>query len=140
MNQTLLPVQPSPAILVGPVSSVLLVEKDDTLRDSRRLVLSRLHPGVQAVDSPVAVFNCAPDAAFRLVVIDMSEPRAAERVAFYARRRWPKAKILLLGTSCGQLDDFLYDDLVDPCCNTAGFLEVSRRLWKSAAPGPYESS
>lgn len=141
MNSTLLPAQiAAQATLPAVVSPVMLIQRDDLLRESRRLVLSRIHPLVRVAEDLAGVFTCGPDVFFRLIVIDMSDPRSAERVAFYARRRWPRAKILLLGSSCAQLDDFLYDDIVDPGRNAAAFLEVSRRLYKSAAPDGFETS
>ena len=53
---------------------------------------------------------------------------AGAAVASHARRRWPSAKVLLLGTLVTELDDPLYDEVVYPGFNSSGLLEVSRRL------------
>lgn len=117
----------------GATAPILLVERADELRHSRRLLLSCIHPGVQVADDPSSVFGYSPDTSFRLIVVDLRDHVSAEHIAFYARRRWPGAKILLLGRSCGEFQDSLYDEIVDPCCNPVGFVEVSRRLLTGGA-------
>ena len=141
MNQTSVSAELSIQV-IPPASfaTILLVEKEDVVRDSRRLVLSRVHPVVQVVEDAAGVFNLAPDARFWLIVIDMSDARAAERIAFYARRRWPQAKILLMGPNCAQMDDALYDDRVEPAGNPAALLEAGRRLFKSATADIFQSA
>lgn len=113
---------------VPPSAPILLVEKPGDLRDSRRLLLSCIHSAVEVADGPSRIFTAGPGPNYRLIVIDLRDPKSAERVAFYSRRRWPRAKILLLGKIRGEFQDALYDEIVDPCCNPVGFVEISRRL------------
>lgn len=134
MNATsLLEIAVPDAPPAGLTAPILLVERPDELRQSRRLLLSCIHPGVQVADNPSRVFAYSPDTSFHLIVIDLQERISAEHIAFYARRRWPGAKILLLGRSCGEFQDSLYDEIVDPCCNPVGFVEAGRRLLTGGA-------
>jgi hypothetical protein len=71
-----------------------------------------------------------------LIVLDMSdEEEHASQIAEFVRANWPEAKILLLGQNCRHLDDWLYDDIVDPCCNPAGFMQSAQRLLEWARTG-----
>lgn len=115
--------------------TILLIEGKDELRDSRRLLLSCIDSAVEAADmqSLGSVVPATP--SIRLVVIAISGGSETEHTAFLVRRRWPQAKILLIGQTCGTLREELYDDIIDPCCNPVGFVEVSRRLLSEACGG-----
>ncbi len=54
------------------LSSILLVEADPELRDSRRLLLSTLHHPVLAVGAYVDVCRLPPDSNCCLVAIDLT--------------------------------------------------------------------
>ena len=116
------------------LSSILLVEADPELRDSRRLLLSTLHHPVLAVGAYVDVCRLPPDSNCCLVAIDLtpSEHEAA-RIAEHARRTWPNAKILLLGRPTKDFDDPLYDDVVNPHFNPSGVIESADRLLRNEA-------
>lgn len=118
--------QPAMPLSGGSVA-ILLIEEDDHLRESRRLLLSCVDAGVRVAD-----FRSAGQLhvlrGLKLVVISVSDSSGTEQVAFQSRHQWPEAKILLIGKSCQGLDDALYDEIIDPCCNPVGFVEISRRL------------
>jgi hypothetical protein len=111
------------------LSSILLVEPDPELRDSRRLLLGTLRHPVLAVGAYTEVCALPKDSNCALVAIDLtpSEPEAL-RIATHTRRTWPRAKILLLGRPSDNFDDPLYDDAVSPYCNPSGIVESADKL------------
>jgi len=111
------------------LSSILLVEPNPELRDSRRLLLGSLRHPVLAVSAYLEVCALPADSNCALVAIDLTpNEHEAFRIATHARRTWPKAKILLLGQPSGDFDDPLYDDAVSPCCNPSGIVECANKL------------
>jgi hypothetical protein len=122
-----------PSSLDDPVplnlSSILLVESDPELRDSRRLLLSALRHPVLAVSAYTEVCALPADSNCGLVAIGICpNEHEASRIAVHARRTWPKAKILLLGHPSDDFDDPLYDDAVSPFCNLSGIVEAADKL------------
>jgi hypothetical protein len=114
------------------LSSILLVEPDAELRDSRRLLLGVLQHPVLAVGAYIEVCKLPAESNCGLVAIDVSpNEREAMRIAVHARRTWPTAKILLLGHPSEEFDDPLYDDAVHPGFNPSGVVETAERLLKS---------
>jgi hypothetical protein len=111
------------------LEQALLVDLVHELRDWRLLLFYSLHVGVHSVVSYAEVFHLNDAINFSLVVLNIcpSDKRASD-IASYVRRRWPRAKVLLIGTGCGCVEDPHYDDIVDPCCNPAALLEVVQRL------------
>lgn len=111
------------------LSSILLVEPNAELRDSRRLLLGALRHPVLAVSAYLEVCALPADSNCALVAIDLTpNEHEAFRIATHARRTWPKAKILLLGQPSEDFDDPLYDDAVSPCCNPSGIVECADKL------------
>jgi hypothetical protein len=129
LNASLLPVNAVTVPDTGDLGQALLVDLDYELRVSRLFLLTSLHVAVHSVTSYTEVFHLNDAMMFSLVILNIrpSDERASH-VAAYVRRRWPSAKVLLLGTGCGCVEDPLYDDIVDPCCNPAGLIEVAQRL------------
>jgi hypothetical protein len=129
LDASLLPVNAATGSDTNGLNRALLVDLEYELRDSRLLLLSSLHVAVHSVTTYTEVFHLNDAISFSLVVFNIcpSDERASD-IAAYVRRRWPRAKVLLLGTGCGCVEDPLYDDNVDPCCNPAGLLEVAQRL------------
>jgi DNA-binding NtrC family response regulator len=118
------------------VEQILLVESDPELRESRRLLLSSLRLPVHAVDCHLEVFRLLRENRYTLIVLGLlHDEEHASQVAGFVRANWPAAKILLLGRGCGHLDDWLYDDIVDPCCNPAGLIQSAQRLLEWARTG-----
>jgi hypothetical protein len=118
------------------VEQILLIESDTELRESRCLLLSSLRLPVHAVGCHLEVFQLLRENRYTLIVLGLlHDEERASQVAGFARANWPAAKILLLGRSCGHLDDWLYDDIVDPCCNPAGFIQSAQRLLEWARTG-----
>jgi len=114
------------------LSSILLVESDPELRDSRRLLLSALRHPVLAVSAYTEVCALPADSNCGLVAIDICpNEHEASRIAAHARRTWPKAKILLLGHPSDEFDDPLYDEAVNPTFNPSGIVESVDKLLRA---------
>jgi hypothetical protein len=114
------------------LSSVLLVEADRELRDSRRLLLTALQHPVLAVSAYADVCKLPSDSNFCLVTIDIFPcEHDAIRIAAHARRTWPNAKILLLRHPSEDFDDPLYDDAVNPDFNPSGVVDSANQLLKN---------
>jgi hypothetical protein len=114
------------------LSSILLVESDPELRDSRRLLLSALRHPVLVVSAYTEVCALPADSNCGLVAIDIyPNEHEAARIAVHARRTWPRAKILLLGHPSNDFDDPLYDDAVNPFRNPSGIVESADKLLRA---------
>jgi DNA-binding NtrC family response regulator len=114
------------------LSSILLVEPDPELRDSRRLLLSALRHPVLAVSAYTEVYALPADSNCGLVAIDIcTNEHEASRIAVHARRTWPNAKILLLGHPSDDFDDPLYDYAVSPFCKPSGIVESADKLLRT---------
>ncbi len=107
---------------------ILLVEGEDDLRASRRLLLSCISADVRVLNPSKGRVDVEQSIPVGLVVIPVDAACRTEEIACLTRRQWPRAKILLLGKSCDDLQDALYDDIVDACSTPVSFVEVSRRL------------
>lgn len=109
--------------------SVLLVHPEAGTRDVNCLLLSCRHLSVHAVGSYAEVYQLPAQAGYNLIVLDI-RPNEAEacQVAEHARQRWPRARLLLLGESCEDIDDPLYDEMVNPYGNPDGLIEAVERL------------
>jgi hypothetical protein len=119
------------------LSSILLVEADPELRDSRRLLLSSLKHPVLAVSAYSEVSGLPADSNCCLVAIDICpHEHEAARIARYTRKTWPNAKILLLGHPSDEFDDPLYDDAVSPSYNPSGVVESANKLLRSLLRRP----
>ncbi len=109
--------------------SILLVDADSELRESRKLLLSSLEKPVMALSMYSEMVGLPPDSNIRLVVVAIgSNELEVAHIAEYARRTWPKARILALGQAFDVLDDPMYDESVMPSCNPAGVIDAARRL------------
>lgn len=121
--------------------SILLVDANTDLRESRRLLLQSLSlTAVDAVPRFAEVIHLIPESSFDLIVIalDPNEVEAAD-VAEFARHYWNKAKILLLGTLTGEWDDWIYDEIVDPHWSPSILMEAARNLLQQSAAGRHKS-
>ncbi len=115
---------------------VLLVDSDPELRDSRSFLLSALSIPVSVVGSYEELCSLPTTNSYNLVALTVRpDEKRASQIAEYVRRRWPKAKILLLGESCGCVEDPLYDDIVNPRYNPAALVQAAQRLLESVRIG-----
>ena len=102
LNASLLPVNAATGIGANDLGQTLLVDLEVELQKSRLLILSFLHVAVHSVASYAEVFRLNQAIHFNLVVLNIyPKDQRASHFAAYVRRRWPRAKVLLLGTGCG---------------------------------------
>lgn len=114
------------------LSSILLVEPDTDLRDSRRLLLSVLQHPVLAVSAFGELCKSPADSNCGLVAVGINAgEHEVLRIAVHTRRTWPNAKILLLGNLSGDFDDPLYDDAVSSSCNPSRIVESAGKLLRA---------
>ena len=114
-------------------TSILLVEVDQELRSSRRLLLSSLNHPILAVCNYEDVSKLPPENNCGLVVIGLApSEQEALRITRHVRKTWPRAKILLFGRPSERFDDPLYDESIVPSGNPAGVVEAAHRLLGSA--------
>jgi DNA-binding response OmpR family regulator len=96
-------------------SNVLLVEHDEGLLKTRTMLLTAWHYGVFTARDYREVFAHAQVQEIAVVVISQAfNPLELRAIAEFARRRWPKAGILVVGRGVPPLEDQLYDENVDP--------------------------
>jgi hypothetical protein len=121
--------------------SILLVEPDKQLCQSRALLLSILNLPIQKASGYSEVCSIPTSAVFSIIAISLN-PREVEaaKIATYARGQWAAAKILLLGRLTEDFDDPLYDEIVDPNFNPAALVEAAKRLLKDLGANPPERS
>jgi hypothetical protein len=133
LNAGVLPVNGAAGLDLNDLEQALLVDLEHEGRDWRLFLLYSLHVGVHTVVSYTEVFHLNDAINFSLVVLNIcpSDKRASD-IASHVRRQWPGAKVLLIGTGCGCVEDALYDDIVDPFCNPAALIEVVQRLRKTS--------
>jgi hypothetical protein len=112
LNASALSVNAATGLDTNDLKQALLVDFEHDVLDSRLLLLSSLNIAVHFVASYTEVFHLNDAIGFSLVVLNIcpSDERASD-IAAYVRRRWPRAKVLLLGTGCGCVEDHLYDNV-----------------------------
>ena len=121
--------------------SILLVEPDEQLRQSRALVLSILNLPIQQASGYSEVCSIPASTIFSIIAISLNQREVeAAKIATYARMQWAAAKILLLGRLMEDFDDPLYDEIVDPNFNPAALVEAARRLLKDLGANPPQQS
>ena len=115
---------------------VLIVDSNLELQHSRRLLLSSLGLPVDTAAGVSDVFRLSRKIRYYVVVINgAGNDGQTATIAECVRARWPTARVLLLGESCGALEDWLYDDLVNPSNNPAGVVQSARAMLDWARTG-----
>src|ERR1700730_2498992 len=96
-------------------SNVLLVEHDEMLLGTRTMLLTDRRYGVFTARDCTEVFAHAHVQEIAVVIIGQAfSPLELCAIAEFARRRWPRARILVVGHGTPPLEDQLYDENVDP--------------------------
>jgi hypothetical protein len=117
---------------------ILLVDAALALHESHLSLL-------RAIPATVKTLTCCADMYvhrehdYVLVILVLpSESRETAEAAQFVRRRWSTARILLLEGEAATIDDWLYDERVDPRSHPATLREAAIRLmteekyWASA--------
>ena len=110
-------------------SNVLLVEHDEMLLGARTMLLTDQHYGVFTARDYREVFAHAHVQEIAVVVISRAfiVPELSA-IAEFARKRWPRAGILVVGRGVPPLEDPLYDEHVDPDSQPESLLAAVEQL------------
>ncbi len=113
--------------------TVLLVGQDPEMSSTRLYLLNALNVTVTIATGYSEACSRPERSSYSVVAIGMRAGfEEARKMALHVRRSWPNAKILLLGESTLDLDDPLYDDIVDPAFNSAALVRSFLQLSKPA--------
>jgi len=107
---------------------ILLVDVALALYDMHTTVLRSIPAFVEKLVSCADMYLHKGEAY--AVVILVLHPQAAEtaEVAHFVRHRWSAARILLLESESAVIDDWLYDERVDPNSNPTTIRDAAIRL------------
>jgi hypothetical protein len=109
-------------------SRILLVDAARALHESHRLLLRSIPAVVNTLASCTDMY-LHEENDYALVILALhSEWRATAEAAHFVRRRWIGARILLFEGRSAMIDDWLYDERVDPCVDPATVIEAAIRL------------
>ena len=107
---------------------ILLVDATLTLREFH-LELLRSIPAIVETLGSCADMYVHEECAYALVILMLhTHSREVAEGAQFVRRRWRSAKILLLESESPVIDDWLYDERVDPHLHPAILREAAIRL------------
>jgi DNA-binding response OmpR family regulator len=111
---------------------LLLVEPPQDVGASRAVLLSSSGYTVTRAYSYVDVLDLRARPDFGYAVLSENLGIGNVRtIASEVRRRWPAARILIIGSPSVMIEDYLYDDAVDHRFNPQGLLDALRRLGQS---------
>jgi hypothetical protein len=107
---------------------ILLVDAILALHESHLLLLRSI-PAIVKILASCADMYLHEENDYALVILILnSESRIAAEAAHFVRRRWVAARILLLEDGYTTIDDWLYDERVDPRVDPMTVLETAVRL------------
>jgi hypothetical protein len=107
---------------------ILLVDAALALRESHLLLLRSIPAIVENLAS-FADMYLHEERGYELVILALHpKSRESSEAAHFVRRRWSTARILLLAEEPAMIDDWLYDDRIDPHLNPATICEAAIRL------------
>jgi hypothetical protein len=129
----------SPQLLPGgPVYTslwrgILLVEPDISLLTAETLLLTRSNYSVMPAFSQSEIFALYETKVIALAILsDRLGPRLLATVAQTVRKRWPLARILIVGRPESMLEDHFYDEQIDRSSDPKQLLDDIERLYKDS--------
>jgi hypothetical protein len=118
----------SDAVTTKEPARILLVDATLALHESH-LSLLRSIPAIVETLTSCADMYLHEERDYALVLLALhSEPRETAEAANFVRHRWGAARILLLEGESAMIDDWLYDERVDPHLHPARLREAAIRL------------
>ncbi len=107
---------------------ILLVDAAPALYDLHITLLRSIPAFVEKLVSRADMYLHEED-AYALVILALHlQARETAEVAHFVRHRWSAARILLLECESAAIDDWLYDERVDPHPHPATVRDVAIRL------------
>jgi CheY-like chemotaxis protein len=111
------------------VRRILLVDPDEELGRTRSLLLESLGHPVDRARNFAAIYSLHRDHRYCLVAVSVSAKISdLSTTLTTVRSSWPAARILLLGSSAIGIEDYQYDEMVNPAYHPADLVEVAHRL------------
>jgi len=111
---------------------ILLVDAALALHESHVLFLQSIPATVDTLSSCADMY-LHPGNDYALVILLLhSKSKEIAEAAFFVRHRWGSAKILLLEGEPAMIDDWLYDERIDPRLHPATMCEAAIRLTTKA--------
>ncbi|HTW80665.1 MAG TPA: hypothetical protein VME23_14055 [Terracidiphilus sp.] len=107
---------------------ILLVDAALALQESHLLLLRSIPAIVEALTSCADMYLHKEHGYALVILVLHSKSRETAEAAHFVRQRWSAARILLLESESAMIDDWLYDERVDPHSHPATLLEAAIRL------------
>ncbi len=107
---------------------ILLVGAALALRELHVALLRSIPAIVESLGSGVDMHRHKGGAYALVVLMLRQQSREMAEAAHFVRRHWGAARILLLESESGVIDDWLYDERVDPDSSPAIMRETAIRL------------
>jgi hypothetical protein len=107
---------------------ILLVDAALALQESHLLLLRSIPAIVETLTSCADMYLHEEHGYALVILVLHSKSRETAEAAHFVRQRWSAARILLFETESAMIDDWLYDERVDPHSHPAILLEAAIRL------------
>jgi len=107
---------------------ILLVDVALALNELHLELLRSIPAIVETLASCADMFLHEEDAYGLVILVLHTQPRETAEVADFVRHRWSAARILLLESESAVIDDWLYDERVDPHPHPATVRDAAVRL------------
>ena len=118
----------SPVVTTKKHPRILLVEQALALRELHVSLLRSVPAIVETLACCADLYlHAQPTYALVILVLHSQSGETAE-AAHFVRRRWNTARILLLESESAVIDDWLYDERIDPQLHPAALREAAIRL------------
>lgn len=122
----------------GHLARILLVDESHVLEEAHVVLLRSIPASVESLCSCADMYlHKGHDYALVILVLH-PESRETAEAAFFVRHRWSRARILLLESQSAIIDDWLYDERIDPCLHPvtvrgAAIRLMTGREWRTSA-------
>jgi hypothetical protein len=107
---------------------ILLVDAALALHELHVMLLRSIPAIVETLASCADMYLHMEQAYALVILVFPPNSREVTEAADFVRHRWSAARILLLESEAAMIDDWLYDERVDPHLHPATVLEAAIRL------------
>lgn len=107
---------------------ILLVDVARALHELHLALLRSIPAFVETLASYADMYLHQEHGYALVILVLNSNSREMAEAAHFVRRRWTAARILLLGNESTTIDDWLYDERVEPHSHPATLREAAVRL------------
>jgi hypothetical protein len=125
---TLNRVDRSSALSAERLPRILLADAALALHELHLVLLRSISAIVETLASCTDLYFHEGHAYALIILVLHPQSRETAEAAHFVRHRWSAARILLLGSESAAIDDWLYDDRVDPHSHPATVCEAAIRL------------